>query len=68
MIVSTTDIPVLHSVEVVHLYPQDMYPLLPRVDRTLKHLQGELARAHYEAFPKFHYHAKIRYGFRTKEA
>jgi hypothetical protein len=27
MTVSTTDIPVLHSVEVVHLYPQDVIPI-----------------------------------------
>jgi hypothetical protein len=27
MTVSTTDIPVLHSVEVVHLYPQVMLPI-----------------------------------------
>jgi hypothetical protein len=39
--VSTTDIPVLHSAEVSHLYPQDVFPLSPRVDRTLEHCQGE---------------------------
>jgi hypothetical protein len=30
MIVSTTDIPVLHSAEVVHLYLQVMFTHLPR--------------------------------------
>jgi|SRR5688500_18989766 hypothetical protein len=30
MTVSTTDIPVLHSAKVVHLYPQVMLPHLPR--------------------------------------
>jgi hypothetical protein len=54
MIVSTTDIPVLHSTEVAHLYLQVVFPFLPQADRTLKHFQGELARAHYEAFTKFY--------------
>jgi hypothetical protein len=31
MTVSTTDIPVLHSTEVVHLYPQVMLPICHRV-------------------------------------
>jgi hypothetical protein len=31
MTVSTTDIPVLHSVEVAHLYPQVMLPICHRV-------------------------------------
>jgi hypothetical protein len=52
--VSKDDILVLHSTEVAHIYPQDVFPLSPRVDRTLKHFQGELARAHYEAFTKFY--------------
>jgi hypothetical protein len=38
---NTADIPVLHSVEVVHLYSQDVIPLSPRVDQTLKHYQCE---------------------------
>jgi hypothetical protein len=46
MTVSMTDIPVLHSIEVAHIYPQDIFPLPPQVNRTLKHFQGELARAH----------------------
>jgi hypothetical protein len=41
MTVSTADIPVLNSVEVAHLYPQDVFPLSPRVDQTVKHCQGE---------------------------
>jgi hypothetical protein len=35
------DIPVLHSAEVAHLYPQDVFPLSPWVDQTFKHCQGE---------------------------
>jgi hypothetical protein len=34
MTVSTIDIPVLHSGEVVHLYPQAMIPIYHRVVRT----------------------------------
>jgi hypothetical protein len=34
MTVSTTDIPVLHSAEVAHLYPQVMLPICHGVDRT----------------------------------
>jgi hypothetical protein len=34
MIVSTADIPVLHSAEVVHLYPQVVLPICHGVDRT----------------------------------
>jgi hypothetical protein len=37
MIVSTTDVPVLHSVEVAHLYPQTMISFLPLVAQTIKH-------------------------------
>jgi hypothetical protein len=33
MTVSTTDIPVLHSVEVAHLYPQVVLPICHGVDR-----------------------------------
>jgi hypothetical protein len=54
LIVSTTDVPVLQSTEVAHLYPQDVFSFLHRVDRTLKHFQGELVRAHCEAFTKVH--------------
>jgi hypothetical protein len=34
MTVSMTDIPVLHSVEVAHLYPQVMLPICHGIDRT----------------------------------
>jgi hypothetical protein len=34
MTVSTTDIPVLHSAEVTHLYPQVVLPICHGVDRT----------------------------------
>jgi hypothetical protein len=39
--VSMTNISILHSTEVAHLYPQHVFPLLPRVDWTLKHFRGE---------------------------
>jgi hypothetical protein len=54
MTVSMTDIPILRSIDIAHIYPQVVFPFLPRVVRTLKHFQGELAKAHYKAFPKFH--------------
>jgi hypothetical protein len=54
MIVGMADIPVLHSAEVAQLYPQDVFPFSPRVERTLKHFQSQLARAHCEAFAKCH--------------
>jgi hypothetical protein len=53
MTVITTDIPVLHSIEVVP-FAHKSFSLLHRVVRTLKHFQGELARVHYESFTKFH--------------
>jgi hypothetical protein len=34
------------------LHPTSRDPFLPRVDQTLKHCQGELARFHYVAFTK----------------
>jgi hypothetical protein len=34
MTVSTTDIPVLHSIEVAHIYQQVMLPICHGVDRT----------------------------------
>jgi hypothetical protein len=34
MTMSTTDIPVLHSTEVAHLYPQVVLPICHGVDRT----------------------------------
>jgi hypothetical protein len=54
MTLSTTDIPVLHFTEVAHIYLQVVIPYLSRTAQTLKHYQGELARAHYEDFTKFH--------------
>jgi hypothetical protein len=40
MIVNKADISVLHSKEVVYLYPQAVIPFLPRVEN-LKHYQGK---------------------------
>jgi hypothetical protein len=40
MTVSTTDIPVLHSVEVVHLYPQVMLPIFQGVMNLIHLYQG----------------------------
>jgi hypothetical protein len=53
MIVSTADIPVLHSAEVVQLYPQVVSPICNGVVRTPYLYQGSEAGKHYEAFPKF---------------
>jgi hypothetical protein len=54
MTVSMVDIPVLHSADVAHLYPQIVFLFLSRVVQTLKHIQDELARARYKDFLKFH--------------
>jgi hypothetical protein len=54
MTVSTADIPVLHSAEVVHLYPQVMLPICHGVDRTPYLYQGSEVGYPYEAFTKFH--------------
>jgi hypothetical protein len=35
MTVSIADIPILHSAEVVHLYPQDVFPVKPGSARPL---------------------------------
>jgi hypothetical protein len=53
MIMSTTYVSVLHSIEVAHPYPKSCSFSLGVV-RTLKNFQGELAMVHYEAFTKFH--------------
>jgi hypothetical protein len=50
MTVSTTNIPVLHSVEVAHLYPQVMLPIYHGVDRnpytsTEEAMQGSTMRS-----------------------
>jgi hypothetical protein len=42
MTVSTTSIPVLHSVEVAHLYPQVMLPHLPRGHESHTHGYNEI--------------------------
>jgi hypothetical protein len=55
MTVSTADIPVLHSIEVAHLYPQVVLPNCHGVDQTPIHLyQGSEAGYRYEAFTKLH--------------
>ena len=53
MTVSTASIPVLHSAEVAHLYPQVVLPICHGVDQTLYLYQGSEAGYHYEAFTKF---------------
>jgi hypothetical protein len=40
MTVSTTDIPVLHSIEVVHLYPQVVLPICHGVMNPIHLYQG----------------------------
>jgi hypothetical protein len=55
MTMSMSDIPVLHSIEVVHLYPQVVLPICHGVYQTPIHLyQGSEAGYRYEAFTKFH--------------
>jgi hypothetical protein len=44
MTVSTADIPVLHSVEVAHLYPQVMLPICQGVMNPIHLYQGSEAR------------------------
>jgi hypothetical protein len=41
--VSTADIPVLHSVEVVHFHYESWFTLSPEVANLLTHLQGRSA-------------------------
>jgi hypothetical protein len=43
MTVSTTDIPVLHSAEVAHLYPQVMLPICHEVMNLIHLYQGSEA-------------------------
>jgi hypothetical protein len=52
--VSTTDISVLDSEEVAHLYPQVMIPICHGVMNFIHLFRGGETRCHYEAFPKFH--------------
>jgi hypothetical protein len=44
MTVSVADIPVLHSAEVVHLYPQVMLPICQGVMNPIHLYQGDKAR------------------------
>jgi hypothetical protein len=39
--VSTADIPVSNTLQRLHTLPTSRDPVLPRVDQTLKHYQGE---------------------------
>jgi hypothetical protein len=50
--VSSADIPVSNTLQRLHTLPTSCDPLLPRVDKTLKHYEGESARFHYVAFTK----------------
>jgi hypothetical protein len=52
--VSTTDILVLHSLEVAHLYPTSRVSILAYVCKAIRHIQGECLGIHYEVFAKFH--------------
>jgi hypothetical protein len=54
MTVSTTDIPVLHSVEVAHLYPQVVLPICHRVMNPIHLYQVSEAGQLYEKFTEFH--------------
>jgi hypothetical protein len=52
--VSTASIPVLHSAEVAHLYPQVMLPICQEMANPIHLYRGGEAWKHYEAFTKFH--------------
>ena len=52
MTVSTANRLVLHSVEVAHLYPQVVFPMLPGFAKPLNTSFGEWLGIHYETFPK----------------
>jgi hypothetical protein len=52
--VSTDDIPVLHSVEVAHLYPQVVLPIFNGSRLPIHLYRGDEVGYHYEAFTKFH--------------
>jgi hypothetical protein len=54
MTVSTADIPVLHSEEVVHLYRQVVLPICHGIMNPIHLYRGDDAGYHYEAFTKFH--------------
>ena len=50
--VSTADIPVLHSAEVVYFHRVVIYPFI-RGDQPLDPLPRKVSRVHYEAFQRF---------------
>jgi hypothetical protein len=52
--VSTTDILVLHSAKIVHLYPQVVTPICHGVMNPIHLFRGGETRFHYEAFTKLH--------------
>jgi hypothetical protein len=54
MTVSTADIPILHSADVAHIYPQAVIPIYHRVMNPIHLFRWGEAGCHYEAFPKFH--------------
>jgi hypothetical protein len=64
--VSTAYIPVLHSTEVAHLYPQVVILIYHWVMNLIHLYRGGETGWHYEAFPKFHKFEKTRYGFRKE--
>jgi hypothetical protein len=49
---SSADIPVSNSLQMLYTLPTSRDPFLPQVDQTHKHYQGESARFHYVAFTK----------------
>jgi hypothetical protein len=54
MTVSMVDIPVLHSTEAAHLYPQVVLPISKGSRLPIHLYRGDEAGYHYEAFTKFH--------------
>jgi hypothetical protein len=54
MTVSTTSIPVLHSVEVVPFTHKSCYPVAKGSRSPIHLYRGDEAGLHYEAFTKFH--------------
>jgi hypothetical protein len=54
MTVSTSDMPVLHSTEVAHIYPQVVIPIYHEFMNHIHLYRGGEAGYHYETFPKFH--------------
>jgi hypothetical protein len=54
MTVSMADIPVLHYVEVAHLYPQVVLPFAKGSRLPIHLYRGDETGYHYEAFTKFH--------------